>query len=65
MGKGLEGGHLGYVTQLIFYIFSFEFSQKFSYELWFQIILQFLRKKLKSEWPLAKVKEWPWPLVLI
>ena len=49
------------------YKFSFPFSHKLSYELWFQITQLFLRKTsftLKSEWPLTKVKEWPWPLIL-
>ena len=47
-----HGGHAGHVTQLIYYKFSFLFSLKLSYELWFQIALLFLRKQvltLKSE----------------
>ena len=41
---------------------------KLSYEFCFQLAQPFLRKKqvltLKSEWPLTKVKEWPWLLIL-
>ena len=39
-----HGGHVGHMTQLIFYIFSFLFSFKLSYELWFQIAQLFFRK---------------------
>ena len=43
-----------------FYKLSFPFSHKLSYELWYQIIQLFLRKKslnLKAELSLTKVKE--------
>ena len=36
------------------------------FELWFQITWLFLKKQvfiLKSPWPLAIVKEWPWTLI--
>ena len=49
------------------YKFSFPLIHKLSYEIWFKITKQFLRKtsfNFESEWPLTKVKWcdqiWPW-----
>ena len=40
---------------------------KLSYELYFESPNCFCEKQvltLKSKWPMTKVKEWPWPLIL-
>ena len=62
-----HGGHAGHVTQLIcikFHSYSplsfhMNFGSKSPNSFWEKQVLT-----LKSEWPLAKVKEWPWPLIL-
>ena len=45
------------------------FSHKISYEVWFQMTQLFLRKTIFNfeidEWPLSKIKKWPWPLIFI
>lgn len=47
--------------------FLFHYSQKFSYDISFQLSEQVLRKKqdlrLKKEWLLAKDKLWPGPSI--
>ena len=61
-----QGGHLGHVTQLILYKFSFLLYHKFHIKFGFKWPYCFWEKQvliLKSEWSLAKVKEWPWPLI--
>ena len=40
----VHGGHLGHVTQLILYKFSFLFYHKLSHKIWFQMTQLFLRK---------------------
>ena len=58
-----HGGHVGFVTQLIYINFHFHspsscpmnFGSKSHNCFWGKQVLT-----LKSEWPLSRIKEWPW-----
>ena len=63
-----HGGHLGHVTKLTCTNFHSHSPISFHMNFGFKWPACFWEKQvliLKSEWPLAKVKKWPWPLILI
>ena len=60
-------GHVGHVTQLICINFHFHSPLSFDMNFGSKSPNHFKEKQvltLKSEWPLTKIKEWPWPLIL-
>ena len=62
-----HGGHLGHVTQLICIYFHSYSPSSFHMNFGSKLPNCFWEKQvwtLKSEWPLTKVKEWPWPWIL-